>query len=116
MPHKLLAAAAWTAFVLIVFVTISPIDMRPSITADSNIERFVAFALLGLLFGLAYPRRLMIDASFIIAAAGALEIFQMITRDRHARAVEALVKAAGGSFGVAMALIVLIVFARRGAR
>jgi hypothetical protein len=52
MPHRLLAAAAWTAFALIVFVTISPIEMRPVVASDPNIERFAAFALLGLLLGL----------------------------------------------------------------
>jgi hypothetical protein len=64
MLHRLLATAAWTAFALIVFSTISPLSMRPVATADPNIERFAAFALLGFLFGLAYPRRLAVDATF----------------------------------------------------
>jgi hypothetical protein len=51
MLHKLLATAAWSALALIVFVTVSPIDLRPVAMADPNIERFAAFALLGLLFG-----------------------------------------------------------------
>jgi hypothetical protein len=83
MLHKLLAAAAWTALALIVFLTVSPLDMRPVVTADPNIERFVAFALVGMLFGLAYPRRLVVDASFVMIAAGVLEAFQLITRDRQ---------------------------------
>jgi hypothetical protein len=60
--------------------------MRPVVTADPNFERFVAFALLGLLFGLAYPRRLIVDASFVVVAAGILEAIQLITRDRHGHA------------------------------
>jgi hypothetical protein len=116
MPHRLLAAAAWTAFALIVFVTISPIEMRPVVTADPNTERFAAFALLGLLFGLAYPRRLAVDASFVIVAAGVLETFQLMIRDRHGHAADALVKAAGGAVGVAMALIILIMLERRNVR
>ena len=114
--HKLLAIAAWTAFTLIVFLTIAPLDMRPVVTADPNIERFVAFALVGLLFGLAYPRRLLADASLVMIAAGVLETFQLITRDRHGHIADAFVKAAGGAFGVAMALMILIMLERRKAR
>jgi len=116
MLHKLLAAAAWTALAMIVFVTVSPLDMRPVVTANPNIERFAAFALVGLLFGLAYPRRLVVDASFVVIAAGVLEAFQLITRDRHGHIADAFVKAAGGAFGVAMALTILIMLERRNAR
>jgi VanZ family protein len=116
MLHKLLATAAWSALALIVFVTVSPIDLRPVATADPNIERFAAFALLGLLFGLAYPRRLVVDASFVIVAAGVLETFQLMTPDRHAHIADAFVKAAGGAFGIAMALLILIVIEHRKAR
>jgi hypothetical protein len=114
--HKLLAIAAWSALALIVFLTLSPLDMRPVVTADPNIERFVAFALVGLLFGLAYPRRLVVDASFVMIVAGVLEAFQLMTRDRHGHTADAFVKAAGGAFGVAMALMILIMLERRKAR
>jgi hypothetical protein len=113
MVHRALTIAAWTAFALIVFVTVSPIDMRPVVTADPDIERFAAFALLGLLFGLAYPRRLVVDASFVMIAAGVLEAFQLMTPDRHGHIADAFVKAAGGAFGVAIALIILIILGRR---
>jgi VanZ family protein len=114
MLHRLLATAAWTAFALLVFVTISPLSMRPVVTADPNIERFAAFALVGLLFGLAYPRRLSVDASLVVIAAGVLEMLQLMIPDRHGHIADALVKAAGGAFGVAAAaLIVLVVVVRR---
>jgi hypothetical protein len=117
MLHRLLATAAWTAFALIVFFTISPLSMRPGVTADPNIERFAAFALVGLLFGLAYPRRLAVDGSFVVIAAGVLETLQLMIRDRHGHMADALVKAAGGAFGVAAAaLIVLVVAERRKSR
>jgi hypothetical protein len=116
MIHRILKIAAWTAFALIVFVTVSPIDMRPVVTADPDIERFAAFALLGLLFGFAYPRRLAVDASFVVIAAGVLEALQLMTRDRHGHIADGLVKAAGGAFGVAVALIFLIIVHRSKAR
>jgi hypothetical protein len=116
MLHRLLATAAWTAFALIAFFTISPLSMRPVVTADPNIERFAAFAIVGVLFGLAYPQKLAVDASFVIVAAGVLETLQLMIRDRHGHMADALVKAAGGAFGVAMALVILIVAERRKAR
>jgi hypothetical protein len=62
---------------------------------------------------LAYPQRLMAYTSFIIFAAGVLEALQLMTRDRHGRIADAIVKAVGGTFGVAVALIILIVAERR---
>jgi hypothetical protein len=113
MLHKFFAVTAWTAFAAIVFVTVSPIEMRPSISSDPNIERFAAFAILGLLFGLAYPRRLVADAFFVVLAAATLETFQLITPDRHGHIEDGFVKAAGGAFGVALALIIAIMVTRR---
>src|SRR5260221_12351105 len=107
MLHRLLATAAWTAFALIVFSTISPLSMRPVATADPNIERFAAFALVGLLFGLAYPRRLAVDASFVVIAAGELEMLQLMIRDRHGHMADALVKAGCGGFCVAPAGVII---------
>jgi hypothetical protein len=113
MLHKLLAIAAWSTFAFIVFVTISPLGVRPVVTANPNIERFAAFALVGLLFGLAYPRKLVADASFVVMAAGVLETLQLMTGDRHGRIADMFVKASGGAFGVAVALIILILIERR---
>jgi len=113
MLHKLLATAAWAAFGVLVFVTISPLGMRPVVTADPNVERFAAFAIVGLLFGLAYPRMLALDTLFIVVAAGTLEAFQLITPDRHGHIADALVKAAGGASGVMLALIILLTVQRR---
>jgi hypothetical protein len=116
MLHKVLVTAAWVALALIVFVTVSPLETRPVITENPDIERFAAFALVGLLFGLAYPRRLAVDASFLVIVAGVLETLQLMTRDRHGHIADAFVKAAGGAFGVAMALIVLVVVKHRKTR
>jgi VanZ family protein len=116
MLHKLLAVAAWMALGLLVFVTISPLETRPIVTENANIERFAAFAMVGLLFGLAYPRRLAIDASFVVIAAGVLETLQLLTPDRHGHIADAFIKAVGGAFGVAVASIALVMARRFKAR
>ena len=71
------------------------LETRSIVTENPNIERFGAFAIIGLLFGLAYPRRLAVDPSFVVIVAGVLEILQLMTPDRHGHIADACVKAAG---------------------
>ena len=76
----------------------------------ANLERFGAYALVGLLMGLAYPRHLTLVVLFVVGVAAVLEVLQLVTPDRHGQFANALVKAAGGMTGVAAAFIV---FARK---
>ena len=111
IQHKFVArlfiGCAWLAFVFIVFATLAPLQFRPVVSHDAQLERFGAFAMLGLLFGLAYPRRLIADLFFMIAAAGVLEASQHLTGNRHGHLRDATAKALGGTFGVAVALMIL---------
>jgi hypothetical protein len=84
-----------------------PTGCQPS----AQLERFAAFATVGVFFGLAYPRRLVLDWSFLIAAAGMLEGAQRLTSDRHGHLRDAVAKALGGTFGIGAALLVLAVVA-----
>jgi hypothetical protein len=104
---KFLVVAAWLLFAFIVFATLAPSQFRPVVSHHAQLERFGAFATLGLLFGLAYPRRLIADWLFLIAAAGLLEVSQHFTDDRHGHLRDAVAKALGGTFGVAAALMIL---------
>jgi VanZ like family len=107
--RRLLIVSAWAGFALIVFVTLAPVVLRPVVTPHADLERFAAFAVLGLLFGLAYPHRLMADLSFVVCAAIVLETLQLITRDRHGHLSDVLAKAAGGAFGIGLAMFILSV-------
>jgi VanZ like protein len=111
-----LATAAWIAFALIVFATLSPLSLRPTVTANPNIERFASFGLLGLLFGLVYPRRLVAYLVFVITTAAVLETFQVLVHDRHAHLLDAVVKAAGGAVGIGVAFITMAQRAFRSSR
>ena len=59
MVQRVSAIAGWLAFAFIVYATLSPIDDRPVI-AGAQFEHFVAFAVVGLAFGLAYPKRMFL--------------------------------------------------------
>ena len=99
MIHRLSVIIGWLALGFVVFVTLSPIDARPSI-ASPHLEHFAAFALIGLAFAVAYPNRVLLVFAIVVGAALGLEALQLLTLDRHGRAADALVKALGGISGI----------------
>jgi hypothetical protein len=100
------AVCRWTAWLLvaaIVFVTLSPVGLRPDTGAPASIERFAAFAALGGVFCLGYPKHRMAVLLFVVAVAGALEALQNLVPGRHGRIADAAVKALGAAAGVLVA-------------
>ena len=105
MVQRVSTIAGWLALAFIVFATLSPIDDRPVI-ANAQLEHFAAFAVVGLAFGLAYPRRVVLVATIILISAFGLEALQLLTPDRHARLLDASMKAVGGFCGMGIAQLV----------
>jgi hypothetical protein len=54
---RILKIAAWAGACLIVYATVSTLGHRPALLISSKLEHLTAFAVLGALFCLAYPRR-----------------------------------------------------------
>jgi VanZ family protein len=104
MIQRVSIVAGWLALAFIVYATLSPIGDRP-VVAGAQLEHFAAFAVLGLAFGLAYPKRLFLVAAIILGSAFGLEALQLLTPDRHGRLIDALVKAAGGICGIGLGQI-----------
>ena len=104
MSRKFIIPVACTSLAFIVFATLSPIGLRPHL-ASVSLERFGAFALAGLLFGLAYPNRFWLVLTIVLGAAFALESMQFLTPDRHGAVRDAMIKFAGGTFGVGLSLL-----------
>jgi VanZ family protein len=109
-------AAAWIAVIAIAYATLThvgfvyaiyfklaPYLMRPAMQTYAHFEHVIAFAILGALFGFAYPRRLILVCCIVFGAAAALEILQTMTPDRHGTLVDALEKMAGGAAGILFA-------------
>ena len=107
MIQKLSTIVAWLALAFIAYATLSTIDARPVI-AELQFEHFAAFALTGLAFGLAYPGRLFLVLVIVVGSALVLEALQLLTPDRHARILDALVKAAGGLCGIGVSRVALL--------
>jgi hypothetical protein len=100
MLQILLRALAWSALACIAFVTLSAIGLRPVMTANPIYERFVAFAIVAALFGLAYPGRTIFAIIVVIGSAMSLEALQHLTPDRHGHVVDFVEKASGALFGI----------------
>ena len=97
MNQRLFLLASWAVLAFIAFATLSPLEERPAVASP---QHFAAFALLGFAFARGYPTRALLSVAIVVASAFALEALQLLTPDRHGCLLDALVKAAGGIFGI----------------
>ena len=107
MRYRLIAVAAWACLAFIVFATLSPLDLRPTLTMREPkiiviFEHLAAFALLGVLFFISYPERAAFVCVVVFGAAILLELAQIVIPDRDARILDAIEKLAGGGFGIGL--------------
>jgi len=102
--RRFLILAAWLLLGGIAFVTLSPIGLRPETGLSANVERLAAWLLVGLTFGLAYPRQRIAIAIVLVVAAVGFEVAQHFAIGRHGRALDASVKVIGAGVGLAMSI------------
>lgn len=100
MIQKFVAVAAWALLFFVTYATVSPIQARPSLPTSSSIEHVAAFACVGVLFCLAYPRRIALVCLIVLCSAFMLELVQLLMPGRHARIQDAIEKLAGGAMGI----------------
>jgi hypothetical protein len=100
---RLFQIVTWLALLAIAAATLSPLGLRPRLaSANVSFEHLAAYAFVGLMSSLAYPRHIWPAASTVLVAAFGLEAWQMLTPDRHARLADALQKAGGGFIGLSL--------------
>ena len=112
IPRKFALLGAWGLWAFIVYATVAPVQDRPSLPASTSIEHIAAFVALGIAFCVAYPRRLALVCLIVLNTAVILELFQLLTPDRHGRIQDALEKMAGGLVGVLVGWVLLKVVSR----
>ena len=100
--------SAWAYLAVIAYVSLSPIAGRLHFNVGTvRVAHVLAFALLGMVFVLAYPQRLVLIASLVLGSTVLLECLQSLTPDRHARWTDAAGKLVGGSLGIWVAFMLL---------
>jgi VanZ family protein len=105
--RNFLILAAWTFIVFVAYATISPIQARPIISRSADLEHIAAFAILGGLFCLGYPQRIVLVCWIVFGSAIIFELMQILTPDRHPALLDVIEKIAGGVAGIAMARVIL---------
>lgn len=109
---KLVATIAWAAILVVAFATLTSVGFAYSMyfklgpifglqmRAYAHFEHVLAFALLGALFTVTYPRRLLLLLLVVCGSAVVLELAQTLTPDRHGTFIDALEKMVAGITGI----------------
>ena len=84
-------------------VTLAKVGWRPHLFHYPALDRIFAFAVLGVLLGLALPRHLPAVLWLLIAGAVGLELLQFVRADRDPRFFDAIAKIIGAVAGVGVA-------------
>jgi hypothetical protein len=103
MTARIFQILAWLALTIIIFVTVSPIALRPHDVLPVNADRALAFTAMAALFVWAYPRHFPACVILLVLGAGAIELLQNLSPTRHAQAHDAVVKAFGACAGASLA-------------
>lgn len=101
----LLKILAWLLLAALVVVTIGPIGWRPISPLPTQLERALALLLIGIVFALAYPRRILLVGLLLVGATALLELTQVFEPSRHGRWLDLGVKVAGGVVGLAIGTV-----------
>ncbi len=99
MIKRILSVSSWASLALVAIATLSPLTLRPHISA-AHVEHLAAYAFIGLLFGLAYPRQMFLYCLVVLGTATLLETLQLLTPDRHGRIEDLAFKLAGAIIGI----------------
>ena len=94
---------AWLLAAAVSFATLGPARFRPHSDLGQDGEHALAFILVGLAFGLAYPRHRLLTAAIAVVMIGTLEILQLWMPGRHARVEDFIVDALAACAGLAVA-------------
>jgi VanZ family protein len=125
MLHRATTVAAWIFIAVIAYATLSrvgvvyrvyeeiaPMVARPTVNTYVHFEHVLAFAVVGLLFCLAYPRSVILVCGIVFGAAALLEMLQTLTPDRHGTIFDALEKMAGGGAGILVGRVGILAHTR----
>jgi VanZ family protein len=96
---------AWLLAAAVTFATLGPPRFRPHSNLGQDGEHAFAFMLVGLAFGLAYPRQRLLTGAIAVVMIGVIELLQLWAPGRHARLEDFVVDALTACVGMAIATV-----------
>jgi hypothetical protein len=108
MSPATLRVVAISAILVVVFLTLGPVDMRSASPVDSGLDRVAAWGVIGTLFVLAFPGRLPAVCAVLALLVVGLEFAQNLLPDRHGQVGDAIVKLVGLAAGLLAGWIVVV--------
>ena len=105
MISKTARVTAWLLVLCAVVLTLGPQRIRPYTGIEHDLEHALAFALVGLAFGLGYPRHRIALAVLAVAGSGVMELVQQWIPGRHAYVRDFVVNGFGACAGLAAAAL-----------
>lgn len=102
--NLILRTVAWLLAAAVTFATLGPPRYRPHSNLGQDGEHALAFVLIGLAFGLAYPRQ-RFTVAIAIVLIGVLELLQFLVPGRHARLEDFIVDALAACVGFVIAAL-----------
>ena len=99
----ILRITAWLLTAAVTFATLGPPQYRPHSALGHDGEHALAFVLVGLAFGVAYPRHRLLTAVVAVILIGVLETLQLWMPGRHAQWEDFIVDALAACAGIAIA-------------
>jgi VanZ family protein len=118
MHQKIHVAAMVICLAFIVYATLTKMAGRPAFVGHDEaiwiveVERFSAYALLGLLLATLLPGRGVAAGALVVGLAILLEVLQTFIPTRDPSIHDVIQKAAGGITGVLLAQLVLMFLPR----
>lgn len=102
----------WLLLAALAVATIGPLNYRPVVSADPDLERFVIFSAVGLCFSFGYPRSPWIILAALFALIATLEALQFLVPGRHGQLHDVVIKASGVLLGVGVGMAIAAITAR----
>src|SRR3984885_16264821 len=99
----MLRIVAWLLAAAVTFATLGPPRYRPHSNLGQDGEHAFAFVLIGLAFGLTYPRHRLFTGAIAVVMIGVIELLQLWAPGRHARLEDFVVDALTACVGMAIA-------------
>jgi VanZ family protein len=110
--NYLARVVAWILAAGIVALSVVPPELRPETAVPHYFEHFLAYALMGMAFGLGYKSNQAMLAIFLTAFCALIEIVQLFVPGRHARLLDFATDTIAVCLGVALASAVAMLHGR----